>query len=125
MSDRSQKYKTVLFTSGTFLVLALGIMALDLVGAFRQWSNRKGNEKGMEPALLDSVRGGLHSGPLDERELAELNSDRYYNPGRTVTDPAYLLKVRQHGCIQQYLDSSRRDDDPNYEAVLHILLKIA
>lgn len=85
-------------------------------------SGREGQEIEVTPALLDSIQGRLDLQPVDSRELAELDSDRFYSGKRSRRDPAYLRKVKKHNLIQQYLDASRRGD-PNYEAVLHILLR--
>ena len=59
----------------------------------------------------------------DEREeRAQTDSDHYFNLDRRIKDPKYLLKVQKSNRISQYLNAPRRGD-PNYEAVLHTLLR--
>ena len=56
-----------------------------------------------------------HSNRLTDQE-----QDTYYDP--TKAAPKYLEKVRSHRQINQYLESSRRDD-PEYRRVLIRLLE--
>ena len=59
---------------------------------------------------------------IERKELAQTDSDHYFNLERSMRDKDYAMKARKSVRISQYLNAPRRGD-PNYEQVLHTLLK--
>jgi len=58
----------------------------------------------------------------EREDLAQTDSDNYFNFERSIKDRDYGLKARKSSRILQYMNAPRRGD-PEYEDVLHTLLR--